>query len=166
MGGPTFAINNAITAASVIFLVMSLIIIALPDIIFDFGEGARRRKIRDYVLSGIIVATIVGIVVNFFTGWITGGLPPPVVAPSTAVGNQTAEVPVPPFHLPENINEASNQDVRLLAYRLNQILGIMNANYTAEKYKITGTIDEVASAQLSLDDKVDREFRRVRGQLS
>ena len=44
MGGPTLIINNAITAASVIFLAMSLIIVALPDIIFDFGEGARRRK--------------------------------------------------------------------------------------------------------------------------
>jgi hypothetical protein len=113
---------------------MILIIVALPDIIFDFGEGTRRRKIRDYVLSGIILAMIFGIVVNFFIGWITGGLPPSVVAPSTAVGHQTSDVPVPtPFHLPENINEASNQDIRLLAYRLNQIIGTMETNYSVEK---------------------------------
>ena len=33
-------------------------------------------------------------------------------------------------------------------------------NYAAERSKITGSVDEVALAQLSLDDKVDREFRR------
>jgi hypothetical protein len=46
MGGPTLALNNAITAASVIFLVMILIAVALPDIIFDFGEegGGNLRR--------------------------------------------------------------------------------------------------------------------------
>jgi hypothetical protein len=161
MGGPTLIINNLIMGAIIIFLAMILIIVAIPDIIFDFGEGARRRKIRDYVLSGVILAAILGISVNFFTGWITGGLPPPVVAPSTV--GKTAEVtaPVPaPFHLPENINEASNQDVRLLAYRLNQTLEDITTNYNRERSKLTGTVDEVALARLSFDDKVDREFRQ------
>ena len=130
MGDPSFFPKNAITALSVTFLAMSLIIIAVPDIVFDLGEGARKRKVRDYILSSFIVTTIVGIVVNFFTNWVTE-LPSYIVTPSGTAHSQSTEAPVSvsAFHLPDQMNEATNQDIRQSAYLLNQ-------NDVPHKYQI------------------------------
>ena len=67
MGGRSTFLKNSTIAISVTFLVMILIIVVFPDnIVFDLGKGARKRKVSDFILSSIIVAAIVGIVVNVF----------------------------------------------------------------------------------------------------
>jgi hypothetical protein len=186
IGGPSPFAQNTLTALSITFLVMSLIIIALPDIVFDLGEGARKRKVREYTLSSFIVAVLVGIAVNFFTNWVTE-LPSHLVtrsapahsqsteAPSVPAHSQSTEAPavpaysqsteapvsVPAFHLPDQMNEATNQDIRQFAYLLNQIFMTLGAQYFEERNRITGSADQIASAELALDERINRDFRQT-----
>jgi hypothetical protein len=162
MGDPSFFPKNAITALTVTFLAMSLIIIAVPDIVFDLGEGARKRKVRDYILSSFIVTTIVGIVVNFFTNWVTE-LPSYIVTPSGTAHSQSTEAPVSvsAFHLPDQTNEATNQDIRQSAYLLNQIFRNLGTRYFDEQKRITGSANQIALAQLVLEERINRDFRQT-----
>lgn len=175
-------VKNAAMALSVTFLVMVFIIVVVPsNIVFDFGEGARKRKASDFILSSIIVVAIVGIAVNVFTSWVTE-LSSQIFAPSGTAATQSAEAPVsaskPPvdavskpteapipipkqsFHLPDQINEVTDQDIRQSAYLLNQNLKELDRQYYNEQIRITGSTDQVASEQLALDEKLNREFRQ------
>ena len=74
------------------------------------------------------------------------------------------EAPIPSpkqsFHLSDRITEENDQDIRQSAYLLNQILKELGIQYFKEQNHITGSTDQAASEQLTLDEKINREFRQ------
>ena len=170
IGDPSALLKNVIMVLSVTFLAMLLIIIAFSDIVFDLGDGARKKKLRDAIFSSIIVVAMVGIVVNFFTNWATGLLSHTVDPSGTR--HQSGEVsaskpteipasaPSQAFQLPDQLTDVTNQDIRKYAYLLSQILTNIGLKYIHERDHITGSTDQMAVEQLELDEKLNRDFRQ------
>jgi hypothetical protein len=55
----------------------------------------------------------------------------------------------------------TNQDIRQSAYLLNQIFRNLGTRYFDEQKRITGSANQIALAQLALDERINRDFRQT-----
>jgi hypothetical protein len=80
--------------------------------------------------------------------------PPEVTEPPVSAHSQ------PMTALPSQLSELTNQDIRQWAYVFYQRLHDLEIQYVRNKDNLTGSADQVASATLALDEKLNREFRQ------
>jgi hypothetical protein len=92
---------------------------------------------------------------------------PPIVAPPPNTSynsvNKDAELHRPPLqHIPiiGDLKEKSNQDVRKMAYVLNQELTELQINHIQDREKLKGSPNSVAIATLDLDEQLNDDFRQ------
>jgi hypothetical protein len=92
--------------------------------------------------------------------------PPEVTGPPVSAHSQPMAVPVHApdqpvaAALPSQLSELTNQDIRQWAYVFHQQLQDLEIQYVRNKDNLTGSADQVASATLAMDEKLNREFKQ------
>jgi hypothetical protein len=167
------ALDKILLAIAVPLSIFIICLIAFPPLIFDLGHGARRHRVRTTILSFLVVTLFGGIVVNFSSDWLKEYFSPrakevdrekSVAEPRAMIAPQVPAPPPPVVnqHTPfaADLKEQTNQDIRQSAYVLSQELTELLRQYYRDQENIAGSVDQVASAKLELDEKLNRDFRQ------